>query len=54
MVEVTVPDPAVRTGRQLSACWGPGNSLLLHVKKSKAEQQQQQGSGGEETEVHEV
>ena len=54
MVDVTVPDPAVRTGRQLSACWGPGNSLLLHVKKSKAEQQQQQGSGGEETEVHEV
>ena len=40
MVEVTVPDPAVRTGRQLSACWGPGNSLLLH--------------GGEETKVHEL
>ena len=54
MAEVTVPDPAARTGRQLSACWGPGNSLLLHVKKSKAEQQQQQGSAGEETKVHEV
>ena len=54
MAEVTVPNPVACTGRQLSACWGPGNSLLLHVKKSKAEQQQQQGSAGEETKVHEV
>ena len=54
MAEVTVPNPVACTGRQLSACWGPVISLLLHVKKSKAEQQQQQGSGGEETEVHEV
>ena len=52
MAEVTVPDAAARTGRQLSACWGPGNSLLLHVKKSKAEQQQ--GTAGEESKVHEV
>ena len=54
MAEVTVPNPVACTGRQLSTCWGPDNSLLLHVKKSKAEQQQQQGFGGEETEVHEV
>ena len=57
MAEVTVPDPAARSGRQLSACWGPGNSLLLHVRKSKAEQQQQQnsaGGSGEGTKVHEV
>ena len=54
MAEVTVPNPVACTGRQLSACWGPDNSLLLHVKKSKAEKQQQQCSGGEETKVHEV
>ena len=53
MAEVSVPDPASKAGRQLGACWGPGNSLLLHVKKSKAEQQHQ-GSAGEETKVHEV
>ena len=53
MAEVTVPNSVACTGRQLSACWGPDNSLLLHVKKSKAEQQQQ-GSAGEETKVHEV
>ena len=52
MAEVTVPDPAARAGRQLGACWGPGNSLLLHVKRSKAEQQQQ--GSGEGTQVHEV
>ena len=54
MAEVTVPDPAALTGRQLSASWGSGNSLLLHVKKSKAEQQQQQGSSGEESKVHKM
>ena len=56
MAEVTVPDSAACPGRQLGACWGPGNSLLLHVKKSKVEQQQQGsvGGSGKETQVHEV
>ena len=53
MAEVTVPEPAARAGRQLGVCWGPGNSMLLHVKKSKAEQQQgSAGSSGEKTKVH--
>ena len=55
MAEVTLPDPAVgRKGRQLGVCWGPGNFLLLHVKKSKAEQQRLVGGSGEEAKVHEV
>ena len=55
MAEVTLPDPAAgRTGRQLGVCWGPGNFLLLHVKKSKAEQQRLGGGSGEESKVHEV
>ena len=55
MAEVTLPDPAVgRKGRQLGVCWGPGNFLLLHVKKSKAEQQRLGGGSGEESKVHEV
>merc|ERR1712140_49767 len=55
MAEVTLPDPAAgRRGRQLGVCWGPGNFLLLHVKKSKAEQQRLGGGSGEESKVHEV
>ena len=55
MAEVTLPDPAAgRTSRQLGVCWGPGNFLLLHVKKSKAEQQRLGGGSGEESKVHEV
>ena len=55
MAEVTLPDPAAgRKGRQLGVCWGPGNFLLLHVKKSKAEQQRLGGGSGEESKVHEV
>ena len=55
MAELTLPDPAAgRTSRQLGVCWGPGNFLLLHVKKSKAEQQRLGGGSGEESKVHEV
>ena len=55
MAEVTLPDPAAgRTGRQLGVCRGLGNFLLLHVKKSKAEQQRLGGGSGEESKVHEV
>ena len=55
MAEVTLPDPAAgRTSRQLGVCWGPGNFLLLHVKKSKAEQQRPGGGSGKESKVHEV
>ena len=55
MAELILPDPAAgRTGRQLGVCRGLGNFLLLHVKKSKAEQQQLGGGSGEESKVHEV
>ena len=53
MAEVSVPDPASKAGRQLGACWGPGNSLLLHAKKSRTGEQQH-GAGGEQARVHEV
>jgi len=53
MAEVSVPDPASKVGRQLGACWGPGNSLLLHAKKSRTGEQQH-GGGGEQARVHEV
>ena len=53
MAEVSVPDPASKAGRQLGACWGPGNSLLLHAKKSRTGEQQH-GGGGEQARVHEV
>ena len=48
-----MPDPASKVGRQLGACWGPGNSLLLHAKKSRTGEQQH-GAGGEQARVHEV
>ena len=55
MAELILPDPAAgRTGRQLGVCRGLGNFLLLHVKKSKAEQQRLGGGSGEESKVHEV
>ena len=55
MAELILPDPAAgRTGRQLGVCRGLGNFLLLHVKKSKAEQQRLVGGSGEEAKVHEV